>query len=35
MPSALYKVSVVKIEAIGEINVNLIDEVNIKSIKVD
>jgi hypothetical protein len=35
MPSALYKVSVVKIEAIGETNINLIDEVNIKSIKVD
>lgn len=35
MPSALYKVSVVKIEAIGETNVNLIDEVNIKSIKVE
>ena len=35
MPSALYKVSVVKIEAIGETNINLIDEVNVKSIKVD
>lgn len=35
MPSALYKVSVVKIEAIGETNVNLIDEVNIKNIKVE
>jgi hypothetical protein len=35
MPSALYKVSVVKIEAIGETNINLIDEVSIKSIKVD
>lgn len=35
MPSALYKVSVVKIEAIGETDINLIDEVSIKSIKVD
>lgn len=35
MPSALYKVSVVKIEAIDETPVNLIDEVNVKSIKVD
>lgn len=35
MPSALYKVSVVKIEAIGETDINLIDEVRIKSIKVD
>jgi hypothetical protein len=35
MPSALYKVSVVKIEAITKTNINLIDEVNIKSIKVD
>ncbi|SMP13287.1 DUF4255 domain-containing protein [Chryseobacterium profundimaris] len=35
MPSALYKISVVKIEATGETNINLIDEVNIKSIKVD
>ncbi|MEC3875568.1 DUF4255 domain-containing protein [Chryseobacterium salviniae] len=35
MPSALYKISVVKIEATGETNINLIDEVNVKSIKVD
>lgn len=35
MPSALYKVSVVKIEAIEETNINLIDEVSVKSIKVD
>ncbi|WP_066439599.1 DUF4255 domain-containing protein [Chryseobacterium sp. CCH4-E10] len=35
MPSALYKVSVVKIESMGGTDINLIDEVNIKSIKVD
>lgn len=35
MPSALYKASVIKIEAIGDTPVNLIDEVSIKSIKVD
>jgi len=35
MPSALYKVSVIKIEAIEETKIKLIDEVNIKSIKVD
>jgi hypothetical protein len=35
MPSALYKISVIKIAATDPINVELIDEVNIKSIKVN
>ncbi|NML57746.1 DUF4255 domain-containing protein [Chryseobacterium cheonjiense] len=35
MPSALYKVSVIKIESVEATNINLIDEVSIKSIKVD
>ncbi|WP_299179720.1 DUF4255 domain-containing protein [uncultured Chryseobacterium sp.] len=35
MPSVLYKASVIKIEAINNTPINLIDEVNVKSIKVD
>lgn len=35
MPSALYKISVIKIAATDSINIKLINEVNIKSIKVD
>lgn len=35
MPSVLYKISVIKIEAVDEVPVKLIDKVNIESIKVD
>jgi hypothetical protein len=35
MPSVLYKISVIKIEAVDETPIKLIDEVNIQSIKVD
>ncbi len=35
MPSVLYKISVIKIEAVDKTPINLIDEVNIQSIKVD
>jgi hypothetical protein len=35
MPSVLYKISVIKIEAVDETPIKLIDEVNIQSIKVN